>query len=827
MRRYLIPIVVFLLTIPVGLSIQGCQNKNRDYCNGEGYGYPNSQLVSIILQPQTYGISVAFGQISQQTLSATAYNCKGSTVTATYIYGTTDRTIADVSPTGKICGGTWNYFTPAVPAYTTCIPTNKTGVAYVTATAGAFTSNQVAVYSYPPISSLTVQGPTNSSGQPACLSQGQTKQLDATAYCASTGLTGQCPSPPSAKNPNVPAIPVGQPVQICAPSQVNPQANGYGATDCNNVIGHINYTPSNSSVVTIDQNGVATAQEPGATVISGNISTTGSGAGYFYTCPPKSIALTVGTTGTVNGTVTPNTPQALSAVVTDVNNHIITGVPLSYVSTNPTNIAVNSAGSVTSLFPATSYITAVCEPPTCNPAPINVRGVLGAGTPIMSNFTVLNSPGQDSTYIWVASPNSPYFVPIDYSTGTVGNQVKLPYQPNSMMEDSTGSYLYFGSYYELMVYSATTNQLTSQIPTVPGVVLAVAPNNAAVLVNDQERGLFYLYSPSTGTGTSSSSASSTSGIYSSFHGIGQHAAFTPDGQTVYIVGQGVLYIHNTFTGWSVEPLPSGQGTDNSVSCPATNSSSYPNNPNVYPPNTPQNPNNSFNTFCAPDLAVTVPSSAVFLTGSQTSAYGQCPEVTPTTIVNYPIAGTISNITDHMASTADGAHIIAASTNPPQLTDISVNVPTGACPTNGGLTTGFTFNPALSSNQFSLAPYNPSLIDQVITSTDLPEAFITYSTNAATAPKGGALLPVYQPSTVPGDAGTLSNVILSGSATAPVTGIFSPDNTLFYVGTSGDNLLHVISTQTLKEIKTLNPGLTDINGKPTPPVFLAVKPRQTS
>ena len=80
--------------------------------------------------------------------------------------------------------------------YTTCLPTNKTGVAYMTASAGGFTSNQVAVYSHPPLTSISIQGPTNgSTGAPQCLSQGQTKALDATAYCSSTGTTGSCSSP--------------------------------------------------------------------------------------------------------------------------------------------------------------------------------------------------------------------------------------------------------------------------------------------------------------------------------------------------------------------------------------------------------------------------------------------------------------------------------------------------------------------------------------------------------------------------------------------------------------------------------------------------------
>jgi hypothetical protein len=165
MQRFLTFVILILLTIPVGLSLQGCANKNSDYCNGAGYGYNNTQPVSISLQPQTTGLSVAFSQTSQLQ-APSSQNCKGGAASVgTYTYGTSDRTIADVSPTGAVCGGTWNLHTPAVAAYTTCLPTNKTGVAYMTASAGGFTSNQVAVYSHPPLTSISIQGPNQTAGR--------------------------------------------------------------------------------------------------------------------------------------------------------------------------------------------------------------------------------------------------------------------------------------------------------------------------------------------------------------------------------------------------------------------------------------------------------------------------------------------------------------------------------------------------------------------------------------------------------------------------------------------------------------------------------------
>jgi trimeric autotransporter adhesin len=785
MQRFLTFLVLLLLTIPVGLSLQGCANKNSTYCNGVGYGYTKDQPVSLSLQPQTTGLSVAFSQTSQLQ-SPTAENCSGGTASVgTYTYGTSDRTIADVSPTGAICGGTWNYNTPAVASYTTCIPTGKTGVAYMTAAAGGFTSNQVAVYSHPNITSLQLVGPTNSSGAPVCLSQGQTSQLDAIAYTTNNA---------------------GLQSLLCSPT----------SNSCNNVIGHITYSAASADVVTIDQNGVATAQAPGSTLITGSIAQTSSNAGYFYTCPPAKIALTVASTGATSATVSLNTPVNLTATVTDTNNNVINGLALTYVSTNPGSIAVSATGSVTASFPSNSAITAICQPTTCNPAPINVVGTLGTGVQSLSNFVQITSPGRNSNYIWAASPGSPYFVPIDLSTGTIGNPIKMPYSPNSMVLDPTGTTLYFGSYRELMTYNAATNSLASESANVPGVVLAVSPTNSQVLINDQLRGVLYLYTP-------------TSGAYTSFAGIGEKAAFTPDGQTVYVVGNGVLYIHNAFTGWSVETLPANQASPTTGVCPATNTTSpIPQDPTSYPPNTTANPNNTYNMFCSPDLAVTIPSAAVFLSGAATSAYGQCPESAVTPVVNYPEAAAVAAVSDHVASTTDGQHIIGASANPAVLTDLSITVPINACPRDAnGQTTGLAFNPAPVVNQTSLAAYGISNINQVIAATNSQEAFVTYGTGAAAPPAGGALLPVYKPSTQAGTLGTLSSVPLIGSALAPVSGIFSPDNTIFFTGTSGDNQLHLINTTTLLDTQQINPKLTDINGNPLPPVFLAVKPRPTT
>ena len=172
----------------------------------------------------------------------------------------------------------------------------------------------------------------------------------------------------------------------------------------------------------------------------------------------------------------------------------------------------------------------------------------------------LTTPGTASDYVWFGAPGmSQYFVPVELLTGTVGSTVGLPYVPNSMMMDRTASRLYFGSARELMVYSTTSNAITAQTG-VPGVVLAVAPTNTQVLINDQARHVFYLYS-------------SSGGSTISFPGMGNAAEWTPDAQTLYITDNAnlntpascgtalitghtdTLYVYNVNTGWSTYALP--------------------------------------------------------------------------------------------------------------------------------------------------------------------------------------------------------------------------------------------------------------------------------
>lgn len=848
MRRYLILAFLFCLTLPFDLAVTGCtRNPAANFCDNLGYGTTTSAIASITLGPAITGISLPYGEVGN-TSAPVAKTCTNSNVSiSSFSYGTSDMTVADVNPTsGQICAGTWNRQTAGgVAPFTTCLPTNKTGVAYITASAGTVTSNTVPVYVHPQIGSVSL---TVTPGPP-----GSANTSNTNPSCNPPGASvGQCISQGSEATLDITACAAGRSTPFCAP-------NSATLPNCASVLGSLTYLPVVANVASIGTTAgttnIATADVPGTTAITastnvGNTTggTTTSTAGYFSTCPPKSIVLTSnGGASSIN--VTPNNPESITATVTDTNNQIITGLLLTYASTQPENVPVSSSGAITAKYPSTASITAICQPPSCNQAPINLLGVNGTGTPIVSTPLLVNSTGTSSTVLYMGSPKSDFYSAIDFTIGSVTPPIKLPYTPNSMVLDPTGTNLYFGSYHELMVYTAATSSLSKEDPTVPGVVLAAAPNNAQILINDQNRGIFYLYGTlgsstsgtSTGTGTSTSSGSGTtgSGVVTTYGGVGQRAQFSSDSNTVYIVGntaqgQPAVFIHNVFTGWSTilqgaNQLEPGVGTDTNPVSATTITNACPtaivsNNLGVTQLGTSSDANTLYNTFCSPDLALTIPTVGPVVSGTTTESLGFCPDVTTSPNIYYPNAGTISEPTDHLSTTTNSLHVIGASLKPtPQLTDSGTAIPTGGCPlTTSAL--GPVSSPLTIANTGNTAQpltgYNITNIDQVVTSPDSTLAFVTYAGSGAA---GSAKLPAYK---IPasGTGGTLTGIPLSGTATAPIAGVFSPDSKTFYVSTTGDNLVHLISTSTLTDTSTLAPGLPDANGNITPAQFLATRAR---
>jgi hypothetical protein len=110
------------------------------------------------------------------------------------------------------------------------------------------------------------------------------------------------------------------------------------------------------------------------------------------------------------------------------------------------------------------------------------------------------------------------------------------------------------------------------------------------------------------------------------------------------------------------------------------------------------------------------------------------------------------------------------------------------------------------------------ITGVLPTSDSTLAFITYTGS-------GGVLPAYAP--IASGPGTTTYIKLSGTAIAPVAGAISADNTTFYTGTTGDNLVHLITRSTLTDASTLAPNLTNPAGTAVPVNLLVQKPRRTT
>ncbi len=814
MQRFFTLIGLLLFALPVGLSVTGCATNVSAYCNSAGYGPKLGEIFSVRF-PQgqsSVGLSLSYGQ-SAQAPTPVATDCRNTTVsTGAATYGSSNLQMADISPTGSVCAGTWNRLSAGgIPDYTICTPPTTPGTATITASLGGVTSNPFTVYVHPQISGIAI------GTQASCIPSGQPgpNLLSGTSVFGTDGVLLQ--------------------------------ASGTG-----NSVGTITYTANTPDIVTINNTNVSSggttaggalgttiANQPGGTVItatvaglSGNAAATSSAAGYFYTCPPAKVALSLASSnGGINSdgsvTVTAGNPQTINSVLTDATGTTITplaGTGPDFTSNLPQQVQVTTGGVVSSALPGIASVTGICQPgaattstttssstsssatgSNCNPTPLNVLGTFGTGLPITGNLLKVRSPGVNNTQLWAASPQSQFFTPFDLALSQSGQPVLLPYQPNSMVLDPTTTSLYFGSYRELMIYSAANNTLAAQDTTVPGVVLAVSPSNTQVVIADQLRRVIYLYTPAVRSTTSGSTATTNASVIST-GGLATHAVYSQDGKNVYIVGLNALYVHNVVSGWSQYPLTSADPT---ASCALDNTGSTP--------------------FCSPDVALTLPSVAAFISGAPVTARSYCPDTTTNPVTYNPLAATVTGSSaQHLAATPDGLHIVGASTtgvsdivHSPSGDASQLVAPIGPCP---GVIAG-TAGPLqiqTTLQQLAYTGITPTQIDQVLSSPDSSKAFVTYQAAAASG-----ILPLYTPSATAGTPGALTNVQLTAGAQAPIAGVFSPDASLFFASTTGDNLIHIVNTATDKDQQQLNPQLTTTNGQAVPAQFLQTRARPTT
>jgi len=879
MRRFVTLVILLLFSIPFGVSISGCSKTIAPtiFCNGGDSGLTTGTATEITILPKIYGYSLNYAEIGQIS-TPTTFDCKGTNVSVpSYTYSTSDMTIADVQPnSGRLCAGTWNRNTGGgIPDYTVCNPTNKSGTAYVEASANGVVSNPLPVFVHPVVTSIVLGSPApsstatitawsiaNLSTAPSPLvtftgqnsfAAGQTLSLSnfttSTFFNGTTGAVVQAAGLSSTQftvyipgftQPNGSATETGlalgpgcttDPTTACCPlattgavtaspyltnscqsqgkqSQLVARVfagTGVNQTNITCLAGHLQYSAqgatsltSISPVVSVDQNGVATAGLPGSVLITTNISDAVSSAGYFSTCPPASISLSAAGATTNPVTVNLNNNQPLSATILDTNGVPLTGLSMEYVSTAPTIYSTGSTGTLTPIYAGAGSIHAICQPSSCNQSSYSQIGLFGNGTPVISNSVNFTTPGTNSTVLYMASTQSQYIVPQDFTSNVIGQPFLLPYVPNSMVISTDGNTLYLGSSLGLTVLNALNSLSTTRTDTTsPGTVLALSPDDSTLVLTDPVRQTITLQG-------------SSGGVITTYGGVGTHAEWAPDSQTVYITT-------GTVTTPATPTAPAVIAPGNQVL--------------IYSANTGWT--EVTNSVPASDVAVTVPSSGAYFAGSTTTARGYCPISTPSTANGvtsesnqfYPSADSSPVTTDRISATNNGLHILGATVTPkPMLNDLLVSIPTGACPLPvGGVPATLTSSsPGLKFSDVPsttvLSPITATAITGVVPTSDSSLAFVTYTGS-------GGVLPAYSPAS--SGVGTTTYIKLSGAAIAPVVGVASTDSTTFYAGTTGDNLVHIINRATLTDTSTLSPKLTSPTGTIVPVNLMAQKPRKTT
>jgi hypothetical protein len=798
-RRILGLAILLFLAVPFGISVTGCAKKTATvYCNGLSSGPVVGQVASITLSPSlaTTGLSLNYGQIGSG-LSATATDCKANSVSVSkYTYASSNLAVVDINPSGgATCAGTWNRNTGGgVADYTICTPpatVPSTHLAYVTATADGASSNAIPVFVHSTVTAVELGGAsTDCTNDPA-------------TNCTFPGL----PAPTTSATPYDESTCVSQTKTAQLIARVFA-----GTTNITAQVGHLTFSPlTSSSVGTIDENGVVTANQPGSTAIAASIanSSTASAVGFFSTCPPASIVMSIpgAAAGTSSINVSVNTTQSLNTVIFDKNGQQLTGVSLEFESTTPQTIPASS-GSATPAFPGSATINAVCMPGTCNPSPFSQIGYLGNGAPLTSNGITINTTGTSATVLFIGSTQSQYLYPYDTTTGAASSLIKLQFVPNSMVMDLAGTTIYLGSPQGMMVVSASSLAQTAAYTSLQGTVLSVSPDGSTVVVTDPSRQTVSLVTGSTGA------------IVTSYNGVGTSAAWTPDSQIVYVTTTAdTLLKYQNFTNWQTDTIP--------------NNETYK------------------------SVAVTVPAVGAYFAGQSLSTPGvgttdgrsYCPSQTastgsaPPSITNdfAPLADTEAIVNDVLTATNDGKHILGATaTAPARINDLAVTLPTAlgygssvtvpaACPTTVTPVTSYHFTSTNTAHNLT----GPTItsINGVVASPNSSLAFVTYDGSSG-------LLPEYIPYT-----GAVSNITLGNGATAasaPVSGIFSTDNLTFWTGTSSDNQVHTfsISGTTPTETGVIVPKLpcsVGSNLSPTPactsgtfvmPNLLAQHPKKT-
>ena len=489
---------------------------------------------NILLSPAEI-VSLDIGD--NQAFTATPQNAKKATITEPVSFASSDTSVITIAGNGLACAGSWDSLSnPQI-----CTP-GRVGVAQITATTKGVSSPPTIVYVHQHIDSITVSPisttptdfttPTDCGLDPSVvgLSKDQSAAFQATAFNRGRDITST--------------------VGTFTWQTLNADVAAITAATMSSPIAGL-----------LTGQAKLTAHTPGRTSIFASVSNVNSMPLEFTTCPVQSITLTANGSTTGPVVVKKGTSTSITPTVVDTQGNAITGVPLTWCSSDPASVSVVSNNCSTNTRTTVSASTplagggsvlAACIPPTCNigiqpmmpiyPASaIQVVATLGTSTTAQAT-TVLVSTTDCDHIPGVTTGCNTAVLPIDTSKNTIGNPVSLPTTPNSLLFNPQGSKAFlgtnsglFGTRGLMVLNTSSTPSVSAHIKAAPGKVLAVAPDGNRVIVSDTADTPNQVFVVDTSTSTVVPLQITGATV----------AAFSPDNLKAYILSGSTLYVYST------------------------------------------------------------------------------------------------------------------------------------------------------------------------------------------------------------------------------------------------------------------------------------------
>ena len=691
-------------------------------CGGGSSPNPANNVAQVTVIPAS--ASLVAGDVL--SLLSSAVNSSGVTVQAPITYSSSNTKVATVSPAGLVCGGVWD------STFVICNGTDASGnpvsgSATITATAQGVSSGPVTVAVHPSVTAVSVDpGPAT-----GCFSNDQTHQFKAHAF--------------------------------------------HNGVEITNLVGDFFWSVSDTTVASIDANGLATARLGGLTQVVATIGSTTSPSTSFRSCLPVDIILHIAgdPANKFNFSATLNTTDTKTVTVQvdtiDENGVATPAVALPIFSNNPI-VAPVGGTTVTGQSPGAAGLQAVCAPPNCGN---------GLNTPLYSNvFNVtVSGTSPNTTTVYAASFFPPPtgsimpVVPIDISKSppTVGAQIALPGVPNSMVFDRLGARAFLGTNAGLVALETASNRANLVSATALGKVLAVSPDGFKVIVSNGAK------DPATGNVIETNTANQrvwvvdvNANTITAFVAPGAVAAtFDEDGFRAYIVADnGNFYVFSPFRTFKTSTLIGG-----GASTDATTLASGP------------------FTYVANAAGLEVLSTCNAL--QQPVANNP-----PTNSSTIQLVGAVKNADQIFAVDSSGVNVEKVTVTAPAP---PVSITAANCQPNVSYSNTFV--------DFGAGPFTAR---QLLVAPD--------GAHAAVLPAGINKIFTVLNGDTPGTA------TLHSGGTEALSGGMTPDGNGIWVGVAGSNSVDFINLKTNTDDIQVPVSFKHFDGSPAPPGLVAIKPK---